>query len=597
MNRTLRPIGFVNAFLFLGVLSACGARSDAGGESNSNWVRSCDDSECTPGAWCPCLVRPRCDQSQASCAPPSGDSGSDSAGALETTGGLAGATGPSGSDFGGATGPSTDSPGATGRTGGPGYSGPTGPTGAEDALGSEGATGYSGATGFEGATGFVGATGNTGPSGSTGPTGGATGYSGATGDTGATGNTSLLGSLAGSTGTWGEYCGSQWVNTLRNELHCGGCDRPCEPAQVCLGGVCTTSDCNAPLSSNTTGQDPVALVLGDWDGNGFEDVATANITDGTVSVLLSCPAGGFRSIPDRQSWVAPAAIARGDMNGDGVLDLVLASENALSVLLGAGDGTFPTYVENNVALTGPANSTLPSLVVGEMSGDGVLDLAVTHFENGSISVYLGNGDGALLPATEYEVASLSRALALGDVNADGAIDLVVGGYGSVSTLLGNGDGTFATTTSPNDISILAGAMGDFNGDGALDLGVADEGDRGESPSVKILPGNGDGTFAEEEESVTSGDAALAAGDLNIDGKLDLVSLGYESVDVLLQSNSILMTSGTFPIAASALAICDLNNDGKPDVVTVDAIQDTVSVLLGDGLGGLSTLGSADGVGR
>lgn len=580
MNRTLQPIGFVNALLFAGVLSACGARSEAGGESNSNWVRTCDDSECTPGAWCPCLVRPRCAESQASCAPPASDSGSDSAGALETNGDSSGLSGPSGSDFAGATGPSSDSPSAIGDTGGTGYSGPTGPTGG---------TGYTGPTGNEGATGYAGSTGATGPVGNTGSTGGATGYSGAT-------DSSLLGSLAGSTGTWGEYCSSQWVNTLRNELHCGGCDRPCEPEQVCLGGVCTTSDCNAPLSSNTTGQDPVALVLGDWDGNGFEDVATANITDGTVSVLLSCPAGGFRSIPDRQSWVAPAAIARGDMNGDGVLDLVLASENALSVLLGAGDGTFPTYVENNVALTGATSSTLPLLVVGEMSGDGVLDLAVTHFENGSISVYLGNGDGALLPATQYEVATLSRALELGDVNADGTVDLVVAGYGNVSTLLGNGDGSFATTTSPSGISILAGAMGDFNGDGALDLGVADEGGRGEGPSVKLLPGNGDGTFA-EVESVGSGDRALAAGDLNVDGQVDLVSLYYESVNVLLQSNSTLMSAGTYPIAASALAIGDINNDGKPDVATVDALEDKVSVLLGDGLGALSALGSADGVGR
>lgn len=282
------------------------------------------------------------------------------------------------------------------------------------------------------------------------------------------------------------------------------------------------------------------------------------------------------------------------MNLDGALDLVLTSEKILSVLLGGGDGTFPARVERSVDF---AVTAFPSLVVGDLNGDEVPDVALKNPGTGSVSVLLGAGDGALQDAIEYEAAEFPSDLALGDLNNDGFLDLVVTGSSGLSTLLGNGDGTFvaiASTSSQGNITGFDATLGDFTGDGQLDLGVADSVDRGTTSS--LFPGNGDGTFG-PSEYFASDPTALAAADLNSDGKLDLICSSYGAVNVLLQTDSTLMSAGVYPLAGDLLAVGDVNNDGQPDVATADNIEDRVRVLLGDGLGALGTLGSADGVGR
>jgi hypothetical protein len=120
-----------------------------------------------------------------------------------------------------------------------------------------------------------------------------------------------------------------------------------------------------------------------------------------------------------------------------------------------------------------------------------------------------------------------------DLNADGKIDLVTGNSPSVSVLLGNGDGTFgAATTFAILPSVLAGGASvtadDFNGDGKLDLAAGEDG------GVGVLPGNGDGTFGARSDFICDASThhnAVIAGDFNLDGKIDLVTTGAQTSSV------------------------------------------------------------------
>ncbi len=140
-----------------------------------------------------------------------------------------------------------------------------------------------------------------------------------------------------------------------------------------------------------------------------------------------------------------------------------------------------------------------AVAIGDLNGDGRLDLAIADLDAATVSILLGNGDGTF-PATAtniYGTGSSPYSVAIEDFNGDGKADLAVANSGSnsVSILLGNGDGTFATkvdyTSSAFDSRPVSVGIGDFNGDGKPDLAVANS----NSSNVSILLGNGNGTFA------------------------------------------------------------------------------------------------------
>src|SRR5215510_11042985 len=155
-----------------------------------------------------------------------------------------------------------------------------------------------------------------------------------------------------------------------------------------------------------------------------------------VSFLVS---GQFGAGPD------PVSVAVGDFNGDGVQDLVVANSGDfdsgnISVLLGNGDGTFQAAVNFG------AGNNPSSIAVGDFNGDGVQDLTVAHgfFGSNSVSVLLGNGDGTFQEGVNYGTGFAPSFVAVADFNGDGVQDLAVANEGSdnLSVLLGNGDGTF-----------------------------------------------------------------------------------------------------------------------------------------------------------
>lgn len=250
------------------------------------------------------------------------------------------------------------------------------------------------------------------------------------------------------------------------------------------------------------------------------------------------------------------ALSLGDLNGDGILDLVTAGSGGRSTIrLGTGDGSF------GVAVSYAMESSVSSaLSLGNLNGDGILDLvtAGTGGSNGRATVRLGTGNGSFGAAVSYTMEiEDSRALTLGDLNGDGILDLVTAGYrgpyGTATIRLGTGDGSFGAAVSyrTEGISSEALTLGDLNGDGILDLVTA--GYRAPDGTATIRFGTGDGSFGAAVSYATesSSSQALALGDLNGDGILDLVTTGVGSGGrATVRLN--LATSGVAPLLPFSL---------------------------------------------
>jgi len=351
--------------------------------------------------------------------------------------------------------------------------------------------------------------------------------------------------------------------------------------------ITPTTSASLSRTDYPTGTKPNGLTAADFNGDGKLDLAIANSADNTVTILQGNGDGTFTAQPALATGAGsnPQLPTAGDFNGDGKLDLAVANfaNNTVSVFLGNGDGTFQAPV------TYPVGAGASSLVTGDFNRDGELDVAIGNQNDHTVSILLGNGDGTFQAHVDYPAGAPDVAgVALGDVNRDGKLDLVVANpsANTVSVLLGNGDGTFqapvAYATGNHPVSL---AVADLNGDGILDLAVTNLNAR----TVSILIGNGNGTFQAHMDFITTsgaliGPVAVATGDFNGDGKVDLAITNQtdNSVSILLGNGD-----GTFhaPLefatgnVAAGVASGDFNGDGRLDVAVADFSANTVSVML------------------
>src|SRR5258708_26451943 len=259
-------------------------------------------------------------------------------------------------------------------------------------------------------------------------------------------------------------------------------------------------------------------------------------------------------------------IAAGDFNHDGKPDVVMTVNGGLAVALGNGDGTFQSAVFYPTQLS-------YFLAVADFNGDCNLDIVTADDNLGpsTVRVYLGNGDGTFkTPPVVSSTTNPNVFVVVGDFNGDGKPDIAVIDLPYISVLLGNGDGTFRP---PSDNSSLAGtkwlAVGDFNNDHNLD--VLATGQFGAGHNISVLLGNGDGTLQNSlSQSTIYVPAAVAAGDVNGDGKMDAV-LGYElgGIGVFLGNGDGTLESpviyNTARIGNGQVVVPYPNLDGKLDV--------------------------------
>jgi hypothetical protein len=311
------------------------------------------------------------------------------------------------------------------------------------------------------------------------------------------------------------------------------------------------------------------VAVGDVLGNGHLQILTGETisSNGTASVVLAVtPVGsGLTETAALTSPVKvnPAMVVAADLNGDGKLDAVTAGFGGaayqLAVLFNQGSGSLAG--EQDYVLT---NSPI-NLAVGDFNGDGRMDIAVaTASPNGQagpfgVYVLFGQNDGTFAAPRLVDSSVTPAALAVGDLNGDGHADLVVGDQGTslngeqttglLHVYFGNADETFTTVPSPTTSAAFytTAALGDLDGDGKLDLiaaGTVISTNGGFNPNLYWLKGNGDGTFQ----------AALSE-----------------------------PLAGTDYFGATSLTLADFNGDGTPDIA-VGNPNDFSEVILSQGGG-------------
>ena len=290
------------------------------------------------------------------------------------------------------------------------------------------------------------------------------------------------------------------------------------------------------------GAEPKNVAVGDFNRDGRPDLVTAHQGAASVSVLLANASGGYNGAVNYAACAGTHEAAVGDFTGDGIADLIVAcwGGSVVSFLRGIGNGTFATMVNSAVG------AAPHSVVAGDFNGDGRLDAAVANHDSGSVSVLIGLGNGTFNPQVPYAVGAGPHSIRAGDLNGDGRFDLAVAndGSNSLSVLLGVGNGTFVGAVNyPTGLVPKGVGIGDINGDGRPDLLSANT--AGNYPvccnpggdTIGLLLNAGNGTFAAAQPyTVGLTPFAVSAGDLDGDGKLDVVTANWHSNDVTVLRN-------------------------------------------------------------
>jgi hypothetical protein len=310
----------------------------------------------------------------------------------------------------------------------------------------------------------------------------------------------------------------------------------------------------------TTGSGPISVALGDLDGDGKPELAVANYSSNSVSVIRnlsssgSIVVGSFAAKVDFVTGAGPISVALGDLDGDGKPDLVVANESSYRVSIfrntatsgSIGSGSFAAKVDFT------PGSNPYSVAIGDLDGDGKLDLVVANFNSNSVSVFRNiatSGSintGSFAAKVDFATGSNPNSVALGDLDGDGKSELAVvnGGSNTVSVfrnIATSGSintGSFIAkvdfTTGTSPVSV---AMGDLDGDGKPELAVANV----NSNTVSVY-----------RNTATSGSIVLGS----FAAKVDLAT-------------------GSFPWS---IALGDLDGDGKPELALANSASNTVSVL-------------------
>ena len=272
------------------------------------------------------------------------------------------------------------------------------------------------------------------------------------------------------------------------------------------------------------------LAVADLNGDDFPDIAVGDVVEGRVFILVNNGAGLFGTPVPYPLPAFPQGIAAADFNGDDIPDLAIVSSDFsadyVTILLNFGDATFAEAAGSPMT-----PGFFPYAIrTGDLNGDDMIDLVIPNVADDTVTILLGVGGGAFVPADGIELAPFTAPVdvAILDFNGDTVPDVAVLGGDAEELLLyaGNGDGTFSAVTpsTPLLTGISPNAMtaADFNGDGILDLAVVHMGD----DTAIVFEGNGTDFVVPVDTFLTEDLASpvlVEAGDFNEDGRPDLAA--------------------------------------------------------------------------
>jgi hypothetical protein len=352
------------------------------------------------------------------------------------------------------------------------------------------------------------------------------------------------------------------------------------------------------------------VAVGDVNRDGHQDVVLAG-SDGNISaieVALGHGDGTFTAVAPSgvfSSGFSAFALTLGDFDGDGNLDAAVAVDGGmLDIAWGNGDGTFqPGKILNSAA----GDPIVQDVAAADVNGDGTTDLLAPDAQNPRLVVWLLHRDRTSAHPVSYPEPVAGGAITSADVNGDGHPDAIVAANASslaansdaanVATSLGNGDGSFGAplvTAVGKDVRALA--TGDINADGHLDVVTCNFSTDTDTNEFWTLSGRGDGTFTARRRGVADHNGSrapnpsdVALGDLDGDRKLDVALISGNGFSSWHGNGAggtaldqVIHWDGRSGLQADQFVTGDFNEDGHPDfassigAVAIDVVPPRLS---------------------
>ena len=345
--------------------------------------------------------------------------------------------------------------------------------------------------------------------------------------------------------------------------------RTAKPLSDGIDVISAFVDSGQMMDNNNT----FSIALGDIDNDGDIDLVSGNVSMPN-RVWTNDGAGVFTDTTNAALLAVGSdtlSVALGDVDGDGDLDLVTGNYSGASDRVWRNDGT-GVFSDSGQAL---GNNTTSEIKLGDIDGDGDLDLVVANV-SGANRVWINDGSGVFTDTGQALGDNNTSEIELGDIDGDDDLDIIAANVSGANRVwINNGSGVFTDTSQMlGNSESDSMALGDVDGDGDLDLVVGNRGSTNSKPN-SVWTNDGRGVFTDTGQKLGSADSdSIVLGDIDGDGDLDLISGNANG-----QANRVWVNDGAgiFDDTGQVLlvgngntqdiALGDVDNDGDLDLVT------------------------------